>query len=238
MEASVKNVDAFITLSHSSKDIHCQMGLNVPIVNLPPFVSSAEVASPISEQPFGETMREPYFLFVGRLEKLKGLQTLIPVFHNYRKAQLLIAGTRNDEPYLRQSAEGSDNIRFLGYVPQRQLQSLYQRAVAVIVPSLCYEIFPLVIIEAFREQAPVIARNQGGMPEIIEESGGGFVYDTDEELVAAMDRLLAEQSYRRELGLRGYQAYEQNWNPEAHLQGYFALIREIAANRSQTKKLS
>ena len=236
MEASVKNVDAFITLSHSSKGIHCQMGLNVPIVNLPPFVSSAEVALPTSEQPFGETLQEPYFLFVGRLEKLKGLQTLIPVFHNYRKAQLLIAGTGNDEPYLRQLAEGSDNIRFLGYVPQRQLQSLYRRAVAVIVPSLCYEIFPLVIIEAFREQAPVIARNQGGMPEIIEESGGGFVYNADEGLVAAMDRLLAEPSYRRELGLRGYQAYQQNWTPDAHLKRYLGLICEIAAGLAAKRR--
>jgi glycosyltransferase involved in cell wall biosynthesis len=36
---------------------------------------------------------EPYFLFVGRLEKIKGLQTLIPVFRDYNKARLLIAGT-------------------------------------------------------------------------------------------------------------------------------------------------
>jgi glycosyltransferase involved in cell wall biosynthesis len=40
----------------------------------------------------------PFFLFVGRLEKLKGLQTLIPVFRRYLKAQLLIAGTGSYEP--------------------------------------------------------------------------------------------------------------------------------------------
>src|SRR3972149_5468660 len=180
MEASVKNVDAFITLSHSSKGIHCQMGLNVPFVNLPPFVSSAEVASPISEQPFGETIREPYFLFVGRLEKLKGLQTLIPIFRHYRKAQLLIAGTGNYEPELRRLANGSDNIRFLGFLSQQQLQVLYRQALAVIVPSLCFESFPLVIIESFREKTPDVVRNLGGMPEIIEERGGGFVFDPED----------------------------------------------------------
>jgi glycosyltransferase involved in cell wall biosynthesis len=49
-----------------------------------------------------------------------------------------------------------------------------------------YENFPLVIIEAFRQRTPVIVRNLGGMLEIVAESGGGFVYETDEELVAAL----------------------------------------------------
>ena len=166
---------------------------------------------------------------MGRLEKVKGLQTLIPVFRHYRKAQLLIAGTGSYEPQLRQSADGSANIRFLGYQSTPQLQALYQQAVAVIVPSICFEVFPLVTIEAFREKTPAIVRNLGGMPEIIEESGGGSVYDTEEELVAAMDQLLANPPYRRELGRRGYQAYQRQWTAEAHLQRYFTLIREIAA---------
>jgi len=229
LETTVKNVDAFITLSHFSKDMHYQMGLNVPIMNLPPFVPSAEDVLSTPEKQFEETLQEPYFLFVGRLEKLKGLQTLIPIFRHYRKAQLLIAGTGNYEPELQQLANGSANIRFLGFLPQQQLQLLYRQAVAVIVPSLCFEIVPLVVIESFREKTPVVLRNLGGMPEIIEASGGGFVYNTEEELVAVMDRLLAEPSYRQKLGLRGYQAYQQKWTPEAHLKLYFALIHEISS---------
>jgi glycosyltransferase involved in cell wall biosynthesis len=90
-----------------------------------------------------------------------------------------------------------------------------------------------VIIEAFRQQTPAIVRNLGGMPEVIAESGGGFVYDTEEELVAAMDQLLADPSHGRGLGLHGYEAYQRNWTAEAHLEGYFALIREIATTRGQ-----
>jgi glycosyltransferase involved in cell wall biosynthesis len=88
-----------------------------------------------------------------------------------------------------------------------------------------------VIIEAFSQQTPVIARNLGGMPKIIEESKCGFVYDTEEELVTAMDYLLSEPSYRCALGLNGYKAYQREWTPEAYLKRYFALIREIAAIR-------
>jgi glycosyltransferase involved in cell wall biosynthesis len=233
LEAAIKHVDAFIAPSRFSKDTHHQMGLNVPIMHLPNFVPATEADSPRSEGIMGEEPEGPYFLFVGRLEKLKGLQTLIPVFRHYRKAQLLIAGTGSYESRLRQLAEGSVNIRFLGYRSGRQLQALYRRAVALIVPSICFEMFPLVIIEAFRQRTPVIVRNLGGMPEIAEESGGGFVYDTEEELVAAMGRLLADPSFRDEVGLRGYQAYQRNWTAEAHLKRYFALIREIAAARGQ-----
>jgi glycosyltransferase involved in cell wall biosynthesis len=230
MESAAKHVDAFIAPSRFSEDIH-RVKLNIPIVHLPNFVpaSAEDVSSPTDRK----SQQEPYFLFVGRLEILKGLQTLIPIFRRYRKAQLWIAGTGEHEPRLQQLAEGSTNIRFLGYRSAQELNALYRQAVAAIVPSLYYENFPLVTIEAFRQQTPVIVRNLGGLPEIVRESTGGFVYNSDEELEAAMDQLLANPSSRREMGLRGYKAYKQNWTAEAHLQGYFRLIREIASTRGQ-----
>jgi len=88
---------------------------------------------------------------------------------------------------------------------------------------------PLTIVEAFSQKTPVIARSLGGIPETIQESEGGLIYDTEEELVAAMDHLLENPSHRRELGQRAYQIYQHKWTPRNHLQGYLALIREIAA---------
>jgi glycosyltransferase involved in cell wall biosynthesis len=80
--------------------------------------------------------------------------------------------------------------------------------VALIVSSRCYESFVLVIVETSRQQTPVIVRNLGAMPELIAESGAGLVYSSDADLVAAMDQLRADRLSRRELGLRGYQAYQ------------------------------
>ncbi|HET9529505.1 MAG TPA: glycosyltransferase family 4 protein [Blastocatellia bacterium] len=231
LENSVRHVDAFIAQSRFGKEAHQRMKLDIPLVDLPGFVPSA----PVADEPTVEPQPSPYFLFVGRLEKLKGLQTLIPVFRRSARANLLIAGAGSYEPQLRQLAEGSSNIRFLGHLAEPQLNGLYRRAVALIVPSLCYEVFPLVIPEAFRQQTPVIARNIGGLPEIVRESEGGLLYDSEGELVAAIDDLLADTRYRDEMGLRGYQAYQRNWTVEAHLERYFALIHKVSAKNGDVK---
>ena len=231
LKKSVRHIDAFIAQSHFCEDLHYQMGLDIPTVYLPNFVPASDGALPRSDQQVSGMPRGPYFLFVGRLEKLKGLQTLIPLFRQYREAQLLIAGSGTYEGQLRRLAARSGNIHFLGFLPEEELAILYRKAVALIVPSMCFEIFGNVIIEAFRQKTPAIVRNMGGMPELIYESGGGLVYDTQKELVSAMDRLVRDSSYRDELGLCGYQTYRRQWTAEEHLRCYFAMIDEIAEGR-------
>jgi glycosyltransferase involved in cell wall biosynthesis len=234
LKEAVKHVDLFIALSHFSKKKHQQMELHVPTAHLPNFIPSSDApALPAPEPPMNDVGKEPYFLFVGRLEKLKGLQHLIPVFNRNRMAKLLIAGTGGYELRLRKLAADSANIHFLGYLSEERLQILYRQAVAVIVPSICFEMFPLVILEAFRQQTPVILRDLGGMPELIEESGGGLIYSTEEELVAAMDRFLSDPLYRKKLGQQGYDSYLRNWTPEVFLNRYFELIQKIATDRGQ-----
>lgn len=238
LETAIKHVDAFIAPSRFCKDLHRRKGLNVPIVHLPNFVPAAASGAQASNRPREEGETKPYFLFVGRLEKNKGLQSLIPVFRRYRSARLLVAGTGTYESYLRHLASGCGNIQFLGYVHQGDLQALYRDAIAVIVPSEAYEVFSLVVVEAFRHSTPAIVRNLGGMPELIEEGGGGIVYNNENELVAAMDRLLGDAGFRDELGHRGHEAYLRNWTPEVHVKRYLALIEEIAEARAKRATVS
>ena len=228
MQKAVKHVDAFLAPSRFSETLHRQMGFGGPIVHLPYFTASDE-RPPDPAEAAAEPSRPPYFLFVGRLEKLKGVQTLIPVFRDYAKAQLWIAGTGSYESTLRRLARSVDNVRFLGHVSGPELHRLYRRALGVIVPSICYDAAPLVIFEAFRHGTPVIVRNLGGMPEFVEETGGGVVYDTDGELVAAMDRLYADPSSRDAMGRRGYVGSREKWSAETYMNRYLGLIRQLEA---------
>ena len=244
MATAITNVDAFIAPSLTSQRKHEQMGFNARIEHLPNFVSLPETPVSTIDESDACVGNESYFLFVGRLEKLKGLHTLIPAFQRYSKAQLWIAGTGSEEPQLRDLAQGHPNIRFLGYRSGRALQDLYRRAVAVIYPSVNFQPgctqtangngAPLVIMEAFSQQTPVIVSNCGRIPAIIEQTGGGLVYSTEQELVEAMDRLLHNPSHRSEFGFSGYRAYRQRWTAEAYLQRYFALIDDIWKSRSSS----
>jgi glycosyltransferase involved in cell wall biosynthesis len=240
MDSSIKHVDAFIAPDFFTIRKHHEMGFDAPIVCLPHFQRSNNGTDSFSgvlepgELP-SDPYLDPYFLFVGRLEKLKGLQTIIPLFSQYRKARLLVAGTGDYENKLRRLAGKSENIRFLGYVSGMRLDRLYQGALGVIVPSINYEVSPpLVILEAFRQRAPVLVRNLGSMPELVEESGGGCVFNSEQELLTAMEGLVDDPALRQNLGLRGYQASHSLRSEESYIARYLRLIDDLRKRKEDT----
>ncbi len=222
---SLDSVDAFISPSRFTREMHHRRGFSRPIHHIPYFVplpAQAASASEASPHP------RPYFLYVGRLEKIKGVQELIPVFRNYRHADLLIAGSGNYENELRRLAAGLENVIFLGSLPQERLRELYRNAIAVLVPSICYEVFGIIILEAFTQKTPVIVNALGALPEVVEESGGGLVYRDSAQLLDAMERLRTDPKLRAELGEKGYEIYLNRWSEGPHLEMYFRLIEATA----------
>jgi glycosyltransferase involved in cell wall biosynthesis len=237
IERAVRNVDAFIAPCAFIRDKHREMGLDIPVVQIPFFIPEKPAEAPDQGSDGSpEDERKPFFLFVGRLEKLKGLQTLIPLFRRYDKARLLVAGEGTYGDHLRKMARGCKNIRFLGRVGGDRLWSLYRNARALIVPSLCYETMTLVTVEAFREGTPAIVRRIGGMPELISESGGGYIFETEVELLAAMDRLVEDPDHRDELGRRGHEAFLRRYKPDIFLRNYLELIERLAAGKGPFEK--
>jgi glycosyltransferase involved in cell wall biosynthesis len=145
-----------------------------------------------------------------------------------------VAGKGDYETTLKKMAGVSSNIRFLGHLPPNRMDESLRKSRALIIPSLCYEAFPLVAVEAFRSQTPVIARNLGGLAELVEESGGGMTYDTNEQLLTAMDRLIKKPADREHLGDLGYRAFRNKWTADVYLKGYFDLIDRITAAKIST----
>ena len=226
-----KHVDAFCTPSQFCADKHREFGFDRDMVVLPNFLPDS--AHSVDEPAYTPNdLKRPFFLFVGRLENIKGLQDVIPLVTDDGPADLWIAGTGNDELQLRQLAQGRSGVRFLGQQSQEQLRDLYRRACAVIVPSICYEVFPMVVLEAFREGTPIIARNLGPYPEIIDASKGGLLFDTEEELRSSMHRLASDNDLRYELGNAGRQAFQNNWTESVVLECYLDLIDRIARTRA------
>jgi glycosyltransferase involved in cell wall biosynthesis len=143
----------------------------------------------------------------------------------------LIAGTGGYEPELRAMAAANPRIKFLGVLPPSELGALYYHAIACIVPSVTYETFGLTSVEAFARKTPAIVRDLGALPEVVRESGGGFVYRTDEELLQAIHALAASPALRAELGEKGYAGFLHRWTREAHLAMYFDYLNRAAQEK-------
>jgi glycosyltransferase involved in cell wall biosynthesis len=221
-------VDQFLSPSRFTAHMHGERGFTRPVAHLPYFIDRVDEDW---QQPRPRPQERPYFLFVGRLEMIKGLHTLIAAWARVQDYDLLVVGTGTQEARLRALAAADPRIKFLGALPQRELGALYVHAVACIVPSITYETFGLIIIEAFARKTPVIVRDLGALPEIVHDSRGGFIYRTDDELLAAVQRLGTAPALRAELGENGYRAFVRQWSREAHLELYFDCLRRTAIKK-------
>ena len=228
LERMAQHVDQFVAPSRFTVQIHAERGFPKPLAHLPNFI---DLVDDEWRNPAARPHANPYFLFVGRLELIKGLQTVIPLWDRMPKHDLLVAGAGTYEGQLRAMAAGNPRISFLGPLPQKELGSLYFHAVACIVPSVTYETFGLTSVEAFARKTPAVVRGLGALPEVIEDSGGGFVYRTDEELLAALKQLADSPGLRAELGEKGYRGFVRYWSREAHLKQYFGFLEEIVERK-------
>ncbi len=215
------HVDRFVSPSRFTAAMHAERGFPQPLGVLPYFIDRTDRDW---QDPGPRPDERPYFLFVGRLEVFKGLQTLIDLWDRVPEYDLLVAGTGSYAAELRARAAPNPRIRFLGPVPQRDLGALYYHALACIVPSLTYETFGIIIVEAFARKTPAIVRDLGALPEVIEDSGGGFVYRADDELLDYIRQIGTAPELRNDLGNKGYRAFLRFWSREAQLQLYGELL--------------
>ncbi len=219
-------VDAFLSPSRFSIRLHQERGFTREMEHLPLFVPTPE-----SKQPRRKPHPRPYFLFVGRLEQIKGLQEVIPVFRKYPDADLLVAGKGNFQAELRRLAGEAKNIIFLGHIPPDQLGALYQNAIAVVVPSLCYEVFPLVVVEASAHGVPVVAHAVGALSEMVEHGVRGLTYTSTAGLLDALEELRTKPELRNELAHNAYRHYATMWSEDTHLAAYFDILTRTATRK-------
>jgi glycosyltransferase involved in cell wall biosynthesis len=222
LDRAAAHIDLFLSPSRFTIEAHRARGFTRPMRHLPHFLPVRDTVVTGDAPP----PERPYFLFVGRLERLKGADRLVELFRSYDAADLLIAGDGDQEGDLRRRAAGLRHVRFLGRVHPAELPGLYAGAVALIVPSLGFEVFGLVLLEAFAQGTPAIVHDIGALPEVIQDSGGGLTYRTEQELVDAMEQLRLDPALRADLGARGRAAWIERWSEDPHVASYLAAIAE------------
>ncbi len=234
-ERQLAQVDTFIAMSEFSRDKHYELGFPHHMEVVPYFLPDPE---PLTEtlRPTKSPHARPYFLFVGRLEKIKGLDDVIPLFRDYSGADLLIAGDGDHRPALETLARGIDRVKFLGRVDSDALARYYEGAIALIVPSVCFETFGIILIESFRNRTPVIARRLGPFPEIVERSGGGELFSSPDELLAAMRRLAEDLGHRERLAQAGNRAFKERWVESAVIPRYLEVVERTRERKGRVSR--
>ena len=222
LRRGLTNIDLLISPSHYTARRHRAAGVERPIHVLPLF--STIKGGPSTRRALAHSSR---FLYVGRLTASKGIVPLVEYFTSVPQYELCVVGDGELRRALEDRCVGRSNIRLLGAIAQTELAELYQSATALIVPSLAPETFGLAVVEALASGTPAVVRDAGGLRELIDRSGAGFVYHTDTELRNAVDSLAQDPQLRLELGKRAHAAYERYYSEARHIDAYLECVDGI-----------
>lgn len=177
-----------------------------------------------------------HFLFVGRLNRQKGIAMLLEALAATTPAASLdVAGDGEDREALeaRSRALGLDTrVRWHGVRSQEQLVGLYRSATAVVIPSEA-EGLGLVAVEAHLCGTPVIAFRSGGLTDVVEDGRTGVLTPPGDSraLAAAMTALLARDDHGAGLGAAGRAAALARYSPDV-VASHYASIYEGARHDS------
>lgn len=219
-------VDRFIALTQFSKRKFVEAGIEEKkIIVKPNFMNEPNQSQPDRKQ---------FVLFVGRLTKEKGIEFLLDAWKEI-PTKLIVVG-ENQKNY-----SDKENIEFVGLQNRDKVLKLISTCRFLVVPSLWYEGFPMVILEAFSRSTPVLCSNFGSLAEVVDDGVNGLhfkagdVHDFREKATA----LLEDHNRLKIMGSEAKKKFIINYIPETNLQvledTYVDLIEKNRLNRKPLK---
>ncbi len=201
---------------------------------LVPGVDPTVAPMPVATELFGpgDSRDGQRLLFVGRLTIQKGVEHLLHALAEMKTTPSLdIVGDGPDRPSLEQLAQQlgvASRIRWHGQLAQSDLPPLYQRAAAIVVPSVD-EGLGLVAVEALLCETPVVAFDSGGLRDVIQHDRTGLLVQAGNRaaLAGALDGLLARDGRGRELGMAGRLYALSAFAPESAARRYAEIYRQV-----------
>jgi len=227
-----RHVDAFVALSEFQKDRMVRAGLAEENVHIkPPFYVNPPTPLPWEK-------RESKVVFVGRLGMEKGLYILIDAWKQWgREApQLEIIGDGPERATLQKSVKGNgieDKISFLGQLPSLEVQKRLRLARLLVLPSLCFEGFPMTIIEAFSLGVPVAASDIGPLSDIVKNGETGILHQAGNalSLYQTMKEIWDESGRLCSLGQGARQEFDKKYTADANYENLMKIYDAAIENR-------
>lgn len=224
-----RQIDAFITLSNFQKELLVEGGLPADKLHVKP---NFYPGNP-SVLPF--FARSGYVVCVGRLSDEKGLRTLLKAWVAWGASapELRLVGDGPLRESLQRQAQGLP-VRFLGQIPSAEAQEQIAAASLLILPSECFEGFPMVVREAFAFGTPVVASDLGPLPSIVQHGVNGMVFPAGrpDALLQVVKSTWQSPSRLAGLSLGARNSFEAMYTEQVNYQTLMHIYHE-AINRNK-----
>lgn len=221
----LKKVDQIFAVSEALKQALAANGIasNVSVVHNGIDIPTSKTT---------DTVHPPTALFVGRFTPDKGRDVLLKAFAVVSKtipdARLLVVGfdsKKQEEPAMERLIDEldlRDKIIFIPSVPHNEIYKQYEKSDCVVVPSIIFDSFPTVNLEAMAAGKPVIVTCFGGSREAVEDGITGFIVDPrkTEELAKKILWILQNPTEALAMGARGSKRLEEHFVLEHMIGGY------------------
>jgi glycosyltransferase involved in cell wall biosynthesis len=170
--------------------------------------------------------------YVGRVAPEKGIACLLDAA-SMLPGVIQIIG---DGPLgsLAAAADAAGHVAYAGSLPSSSVAAALRRSIAFVLPSLWFEGFPLVLLEAYATGTPVIASRIGSLGELVEEGFSGLLAEPNDAADLA-DRIrwaVDHPSQMREMGVNARHLYETRFRGEGHLAALLAAYAWVGGGDS------
>lgn len=189
------------------------------------FVKPNAVSAPEALVP--ELDRQDRVLFASRLEDLKGIRVLLEAWRllGAQGPELLLCGDGPLEDWCRSFVEDNKlhNVRLLGRLPNDRVRSLMATSRALILPTQCYEGFPLCIAEAYSVGTPVLVSKLGNGGSLVRSGVTGLKFDqqSPQSIAKTVKKFMNTEDVDWQANTSAY--YRENLTPEMN----YARLMEI-----------
>jgi glycosyltransferase involved in cell wall biosynthesis len=224
------SIDGYVALTQFARDKFIQGGLPAAAVHVKPnFLESDPGQGSSSSGPM---------LYIGRLSAEKGVEVLIEAWrHVPRSVQLVVIGEgplrRNLEAAA--SASGLSNVTFAGWLSRPKIFAALQSASALVVPSVCYEGFPMTLVEAFACGTPVLGSNLGSVQEIIKNQENGLHFQSGDpfDLAAKVEWASTHPAELAVMGAAARRDFEQLYTADKNYQMLLQIYEKAISRASK-----
>ncbi len=175
----------------------------------------------------------PYFIYIGRVDKAKGCDSMIESFLAYKKqyqtkAKLVLVGKIEFE------LTKHPDIIALGFVEEDVKTTLLAYSLALILPSV-HESLSIAVLEAFaQKKCVVVTAKSDVLKSHVVLSGGGLCYQDNEELLQALSQVENEPEHVANMGQKGFLYVQKNYSWEHVVKTYLDIAASLAANQKRS----